>query len=105
MISSRKAGALEQVAEEAAGRGLPGRIIWQAAHAGRPADAQACVAETVRRLGSVNILVANAATNPYFGDLAGLDVARAEKTFQVNQLGVLTWAQQAWHASMREPAG
>ncbi len=105
MISSRKAGALEQVASEAAGRGLPGKIIWQAAHAGRPADAQACVAETVRRLGSVDILVSNAATNPYFGELAGLDVARAEKTFQVNQLGVLTWAQQAWHASMRERGG
>jgi NAD(P)-dependent dehydrogenase (short-subunit alcohol dehydrogenase family) len=105
MISSRKAAALEQVAKEAAGRGLPGQIIWQAAHAGRPADAQACVAETVRRLGSVDILVANAATNPYFGELAGLDVARAEKTFQVNQLGVLTWAQQAWQASMREHGG
>jgi NAD(P)-dependent dehydrogenase (short-subunit alcohol dehydrogenase family) len=105
MISSRKAAALEQVAREAGDRGLPGRIIWQAAHAGKPAEAQACVAETVRRLGSVDILVANAATNPYFGDLAGLDVARAEKTFQVNQLGVLTWAQQAWQASMRQHGG
>ncbi len=53
MISSRKAGALKQVAEEAAERGLPGQIIWQAAHAGKPAEAEACVAETVRRLGSV----------------------------------------------------
>jgi len=105
MISSRKAGALKQVADEAAERGLPGRILWQAAHAGRPAEAQACVAGTVRQLGSVDILVSNAATNPYFGDLAGLDTARAEKTFQVNQLGVLTWAQQAWQASMREHGG
>ena len=105
MISSRKAEALKRVADEAAECGLPGRIIWQAAHAGKPGDAQACVAETVRQLGSVDILVSNAATNPYFGDLAGLDTARAEKTFQVNQLGVLTWAQQAWQASMREHGG
>jgi NAD(P)-dependent dehydrogenase (short-subunit alcohol dehydrogenase family) len=105
MISSRKADALRQVAKEAAERGLPGRIEWQVAHAGKPEDAQGCVAETVRRFGSVDILVNNAATNPYFGDLAGLDLPRAEKTIQVNQLGVLTWAQQAWHASMREHGG
>jgi NAD(P)-dependent dehydrogenase (short-subunit alcohol dehydrogenase family) len=105
MISSRKADALRQVAQEAAERGLPGRIEWQVAHAGKPADAQACVAETVRRLGSVDILVNNAATNPYFGDLAGLDLPRAQKTIEVNQLGALTWAQQAWHASMREHGG
>jgi NAD(P)-dependent dehydrogenase (short-subunit alcohol dehydrogenase family) len=105
MISSRKADLLRQVAEEVNGRGLPGRIEWQAAHAGKPEDAQACVAETVRRLGSVDILVNNAATNPYFGDLAGLDLPRAQKTIEVNQLGALTWAQQAWHASMREDGG
>jgi NAD(P)-dependent dehydrogenase (short-subunit alcohol dehydrogenase family) len=105
MISSRKADQLRRVAEEAAEQGLPGRIEWQVAHAGKPEDAQACVAETVRRLGSVDILVNNAATNPYFGDLAGLDLPRAQKTIEVNQLGALTWAQQAWHASMREHGG
>ena len=105
MISSRKPDALERVAAEAAARGLPGRICWHAAHAGRPEEAQACVADAVARLGRVDILVANAATNPYYGKLADLDTARAGKTFQVNQLGVLTWAQQAWHASMREHGG
>jgi len=105
MISSRKPAALRQVAQEAAGRGWPGRIEWQAAHAGKPEEAQSCVAETVRRFGSVDILVNNAATNPYYGDLAGLDLPRAHKTIEVNQLGVLTWAQQAWHASMRERGG
>lgn len=105
MISSRKADALRRVAQEAAGQGLPGRIEWRAAHAGKPEDAADCVAETVRRLGSVDILVNNAATNPYFGDLADIDLPRAQKTVQVNQLGVLTWAQQAWHASMREHGG
>jgi NAD(P)-dependent dehydrogenase (short-subunit alcohol dehydrogenase family) len=105
MISSRKADALRRVAEEAKHLGLPGRIEWQAAHAGKLEDAQACVAETVHRFGSVDILVNNAATNPYYGDLANLDLPRAEKTVQVNQLGALIWAQQAWQASMREHGG
>ncbi|MFY9928988.1 MAG: SDR family NAD(P)-dependent oxidoreductase, partial [Streptosporangiaceae bacterium] len=35
MISSRKADLLAQVAAEANERGLPGRIEWQAAHAGK----------------------------------------------------------------------
>ena len=105
MISSRKADALRRVTEEASQRGWPGRIEWYAAHAGKPEDALGCVAETVRRLGSVDILVNNAATNPYYGDLEGLDLPRAQKTIEVNQLGTLTWAQQAWHASMREHGG
>ena len=95
MISSRKEAALKE-----ASRDMPGEVAWFAANAGRPEDVDACVTATVERFGSVDILVNNAATNPYSGPLMELDVPRASKTFEVNMLGPLVWTQACWKASM-----
>ena len=58
------------------------------ANAGDPEQAEACVAATVERFGAVDILVNNAATNPYYGPIIELDTARADKTVRVNQTGL-----------------
>jgi NAD(P)-dependent dehydrogenase (short-subunit alcohol dehydrogenase family) len=101
MISSRKEDALRAVAE-----GLPdGQVEVFAANAGDPDAATACVAATVERLGGLDILVNNAATNPYFGPAADIDLAQWDKTFQVNLRGVHVWTQQAWRQAMREGGG
>ena len=100
MISSRKADALEAAAAD-----IDGEVAWFAANAGDPAATSACVAATVARWGSVDILVNNAATNPYMGPLMGLDESRAMKTMQVNQWSVLRWVQEVWRASMSERGG
>jgi NAD(P)-dependent dehydrogenase (short-subunit alcohol dehydrogenase family) len=100
MISSRKADALE-----AAAAGMKGEVAWFAANAGDPEATDACVTATVERFGAVDILVNNAATNPYMGPLMGLDVSRADKTTQVNQRAILTWTQCAWRASMEQRGG
>ncbi len=66
MLSSRKVDALDQAAAEI--RAASGsEVDVFAANAGEPDQAEACVAATVERFGSVDILVNNAATNPYFG--------------------------------------
>ena len=107
MISSRKAEALARSAEEidaAKGDGA-GAVDWQVANAGDPEQAAACVAATVERFGAVDILVNNAATNPYFGPIMDLDTARADKTVRVNQTGYLEWVQAAWRAGMSERGG
>ena len=100
MISSRKADVLE-----AAAAGIDGEVAWFAANAGDPAATSACVAATMERFGSVDILVNSAAANPYIGPLMGLDESRALKTMQVNQWSVLRWVQEAWRASMRDRGG
>lgn len=100
MISSRKADALT-----AAAASMPGEVGWYVANAGDTEAAAACVAATVERFGSVDILVNNAATNPYLGPLIGLDEARANKIVQVNQWGLVSWTQQVWEASMRDRGG
>jgi NAD(P)-dependent dehydrogenase (short-subunit alcohol dehydrogenase family) len=101
MISSRTA---EDLAESAAGLVAGGapeeRVAWVAGHVGRPEDAQSCVADTVARFGGIDILVNNAGTNPYFGPMIDIDVVRAQKTFEVNQLSVLVWTAAAVKAGL-----
>ena len=100
MISSRKADVLE-----AAVATLDGESAWFAANAGDPEDAAACVAATVERFGTVDILVNNAATNPYMGKTIDIDRPRLDKTISVNWAGPLMWTQLAWQAAMRERGG
>ncbi|MHB8594469.1 MAG: SDR family oxidoreductase, partial [Acidimicrobiales bacterium] len=95
--------ALEEAAASMAGMG--GEVAWFVANAGDPAAADACVEATVERYGGLDILVNNAATNPYFGPLMDIDLPRAEKTAAVNQQGVLTWTQCAWRGAMAAGGG
>jgi NAD(P)-dependent dehydrogenase (short-subunit alcohol dehydrogenase family) len=107
MISSRKADALMQakVAIDRAAGDRAGEVAWHVANAGDPEQAEACVSATVERFGSIDILVNNAATNPYYGPIIAIDTARADKTVRVNQSGYLEWAQAAWRAGMSERGG
>jgi NAD(P)-dependent dehydrogenase (short-subunit alcohol dehydrogenase family) len=100
LISSRKQDALEEAA-----KGMTGEVDVFAANAGEPDQAAACVAFCVERFGGIDVLVNNAATNPYMGPLMGIDVPRAEKTVRVNQQGVLVWTQEAHKAGLAEGDG
>jgi NAD(P)-dependent dehydrogenase (short-subunit alcohol dehydrogenase family) len=103
MISSRKQGALEAAASEIGDAG--GEVAVFAAHAGEPDQIAACVAATVERFGRVDILVNNAATNPYMGRAIDIDMPRFDKTWQVNYRGPVLWCQEVWRASMAEHGG
>ena len=100
MISSRKADALEVAAKE-----MTGKVEWFAANVGEPDQAEACIDACIERMGGIDILVNNAATNPYMGPLMGIDRSRADKTVQVNQTAVLSWSQIAWEKWMKDGGG
>jgi NAD(P)-dependent dehydrogenase (short-subunit alcohol dehydrogenase family) len=100
MLTSRKQDALEQAAGE-----IGGETAVFAAHAGEPSQIAACVAATVERFGRVDVLVNNAATNPYMGRTIDIDLPRFDKTWQVNYRGPFVWAQEVWRASMAERGG
>jgi NAD(P)-dependent dehydrogenase (short-subunit alcohol dehydrogenase family) len=104
MLSSRKIDDLDQAAEAIRSE-TGGEVETFAANAGDPDQAEACVDATVERFGAVDILVNNAATNPYFGPTIEIDLARFDKTVAVNWRGPLMWAQAAWRASMAERGG
>jgi NAD(P)-dependent dehydrogenase (short-subunit alcohol dehydrogenase family) len=105
MLSSRKQDQLEIAAAEIAGSGSAGETAVFAANAGDVAAAKGCVAATIERFGGLDILVNNAATNPYYGPTLGVDEGRFDKTFQVNLRGPLFWCQAAWDQAMRDTPG
>ena len=70
-----------------------------------PSRPRSALAATVGRFGSVDILVNNAATNPYYGPIIELDTPRADKTVRVNQSGYLEWTQAAWRSGMADHGG
>ena len=100
MISSRKQDGLDEAAAT-----ITGEVATFAANAGDPDQAEACVAATVERFGRVDILVNNAATNPYRGPAIDIDLGRYDKTFEVNLRGPLVWTQLAHRAWMAEHGG
>jgi NAD(P)-dependent dehydrogenase (short-subunit alcohol dehydrogenase family) len=100
MLSSRKIEALEATAAT-----IAGDTAVHAANAGRPEEAHACVAATIDRFGALDILVNNAATNPYYGRAIDIDLSRFDKTIEVNLRGPLVWTQEAWRQSMSERGG
>jgi NAD(P)-dependent dehydrogenase (short-subunit alcohol dehydrogenase family) len=100
MLSSRKPEALE-----AAVAGIDGDVAWHAANAGEPDQAAECVDATVDRFGGLDILVNNAATNPYMGPTIDIDLPRFDKTVAVNWRGPLVWTQLAWRAALRDRGG
>ena len=100
LLSSRKIDDLEAAAAE-----IGGDVDVIAANAGDPEQAERAVATCVDRFGGLDILVNNAATNPYYGPAMDIDLARYDKTFEVNLRGPLVWTQLAWRAAMAERGG
>ncbi len=100
MITSRKAESCEAAAREI-GRG----VHFEAGHIGRDEDAERVIDATLDRLGRIDVLVNNAATNPYAGPTIDVDRARWDKTFATNLTAPLFWTQRVWRRWMEENGG
>ena len=100
MLVSRKQDALEAAAKE-----IGGETAVFAANAGEPDQAEAAIQATLDAFGGLDILVNNAATNPYMGPAIDIDEGRYDKTFQVNLRGPFFWTQKAWNLAMKEKGG
>jgi NAD(P)-dependent dehydrogenase (short-subunit alcohol dehydrogenase family) len=95
VIVSRKADELDAAAARinAAVGGEP-RVIARAAHTGRPDVIGELFAWIDREVGALDIAVNNAATNPYFGPLLGVEWSAWDKTFDLNLKGYFEVARQ-----------
>ena len=71
-ISSRKAGPCDEVAAEINAAYGAGTAIAVPANISSKDDLQRLVDETRKAFGKVDIVVCNAASNPYYGPLAGI---------------------------------
>jgi len=94
-ISSRKAEACEAVRAEFEKEGID--VLSQPCNVSRKEDLRAFVDATLKRWGRVDIVVANAASNPYYGPLADIPDEAFDKIFGNNVKSVL------WLAAMTLP--
>ncbi|MEZ4279404.1 MAG: SDR family oxidoreductase [Myxococcota bacterium] len=100
MITSRGAEACETTAREI-GEGAD----FEPGHVGREDDVRRVIDATLSRLGRIDVLVNNAATNPYGGPMIDVDRARWDKTFEINLTAPMFWTQQVWRRWMSEHGG
>ena len=95
VVSSRKADACEEVRAEFARQGF--EVLAQPCNISRKEELQALVDNTVARWGRVDIAVANAAANPYYGPLTSIPDEAFDKVFHNNVKSLL------WFASITLP--
>ena len=100
MINSRKEESLEAARAE-----MDGEVEIFAYNAGADDAGEKGVAATIERFGGLDILINNAATNPYYGRTLDVDDGRYQKTFQVNLDAPLRWCQAAWSQAFAERPG
>ena len=94
-ICSRKAEACEQVRAEFEKKNL--EVLAKACNVSRKEELQALVDATLAKWGRIDIVVANAASNPYYGPLTGIPDDAFDKIFANNVKSVL------WLAAMTLP--
>ena len=85
IVSSRKIDACEAVAASIRAQG--GDASAMACHVGDMAQIDAIFSEIKAKFGRIDILVNNAAANPYFGHILDTDLAAYDKTVDVNIRG------------------
>jgi NAD(P)-dependent dehydrogenase (short-subunit alcohol dehydrogenase family) len=93
ILSSRKIDALKAVEEKIRSKG--GKADAIACHMGDTKQIDALITEIKNRFGKLNILVNNAAANPYFGFMIGIDEGAWDKTNDVNLKGPFFMIQKA----------
>lgn len=85
VVTSRKLESCEAVAAEI--RAAGGDATALACHIGEPTQITTAMQEIDARHGRLDILVNNAATNPYFGPAVAMDLSAYQKTVDVNIRG------------------
>jgi NAD(P)-dependent dehydrogenase (short-subunit alcohol dehydrogenase family) len=84
VISSRKAPACQEVADAINAKHGEGTAIVVPASISAKEELQALVDETRRQFGRIDVLVCNAASNPYYGPMAGISDEQFRKILDNN---------------------
>ena len=94
-LCSRKAEACEEVRKGFESKGF--EVLARSCNVARREELQALVDETLAKWGGIDIVVANAAVNPYYGPLTGIPDEAFDKILATNVKSVL------WLAGMTLP--
>ncbi|MFW7379117.1 MAG: SDR family oxidoreductase [Oligoflexus sp.] len=102
VISSRKQEACEEVAAEIIKQG--GQAIAMSCHIGEMEQIEKLYSRIREQFGRLDILINNAAANPYFGHILDTDLSAFQKTVDVNIRGYFFSSIEA-SKMMRENGG
>ena len=102
IVSSRKIDGCQAVADAINAAG--GKATAMACHIGEMEQISTTVAAIREQFGKLDILVTNAATNPYFGNVLDTDLDAFQKTVDVNIRGYFFMSVEAGKL-MRENGG
>ncbi|MEO1483915.1 MAG: glucose 1-dehydrogenase [Myxococcota bacterium] len=94
-IASRKREGIESAADRIREAVSGAEIAPFVAHMGEPEAITGLMDETEQALGPIDAVINNAATNPYFGPMLGIDDGAYNKTFDVNTRGYFELARHA----------
>lgn len=103
VIASRNQDAVDAAASKL--REIGATAVGIACHAGKPDQVDMLYARIKEAFGRVDVLVNNAATNPYFGPLITAPEAAFDKTFEVNCKGYFLMAQRAAQCMVEQGNG
>ena len=104
VLSSRKQADLDVEAERINAQ-YAEKATAIAAHSGRPEELERLVQQVMERFSRIDILVNNAATNPYMGPVLGAELPAWDKTFEVNLRGVFVLTKLVYEAWMEDHGG
>ena len=103
VLASRKQEALDAVAASINAEG--GKALAIACHMGKPDQIEALFERVKSEFGRLDVLVNNAATNPYFGPAIEATEAVFDKTFEVNVKGCFLMTQHAARMMVAQGGG
>lgn len=103
VIASRYIENLKPVADSIAAEG--GDVTPIVCHMGYTEQIRELAKQTIEKYGTIDILVNNAATNPFFGDMVDAEETAYDKTMDVNLKGYFIMAQEAAKAMMNDGGG
>ena len=93
VVASRRQKNIDSALSELKSEGI--NALGLACHVGKPEDNQKLVDFAVSKCGKIDILVPNAATNPFFGNIFDSTEAQWDKIYSVNLKGVFLLCKAA----------
>jgi NAD(P)-dependent dehydrogenase (short-subunit alcohol dehydrogenase family) len=103
VLSSRRQEGVQAVADSIVADG--GKAVARACHAGRLEDIDGLMGFVEREFGQLDILINNAATNPFYGPAADLPPDAFDKTVEVNLKGPYYMMSRAIPQMIRSGGG
>ncbi len=103
VVSSRSQDGIDAVADAIKAKG--GKASAITCHNGDKESREQLIQQTVAELGRIDVMINNAAANPYFGNVLDMGFAAIQKTIEVNIEGYFHMSQLAGQQMREQKSG